>query len=289
MEPLAWPSMQKKARSHRAEFQYSQMRPLETLLNRWSLIQRLPTQWLLFPNGQTIVIGGMITKSDETLERKVPWLGDLPLVGNFFRFDGTNTARTELLIFLTPRIIYGDADSELIKQVEAERLHFIESDAEELHGPLYSVPTSGLDQSSMFHEGPPSEADFMLYGAPEQRPDHSVGQPIPEQEVVLPPQTNTDTEGDSKAKTAQARRRSAIRQVSASQTEAERRASAAWVQRAVDSSERKAGSVRHASSSRSVGDNRFQGSSTAVLDEDLYEPAPKRKWYQKLLKGGRDE
>ena len=94
------------------------------------------------PNGQTIVIGGMITKADETNERKVPWLGDLPVVGRAFRYDSTNTRRTELLIFLTPRIIFGDADSELIKQVEAERMHFLESEAEELHGPIYSVPSS---------------------------------------------------------------------------------------------------------------------------------------------------
>ncbi len=94
------------------------------------------------PNGQTIVIGGMITKSDGTDERKVPWLGDLPVVGRAFRYDKTRTQRTELLIFLTPRIVLSDIDSELIKQVEAERLHFIESDAEEVHGPLYSVPRS---------------------------------------------------------------------------------------------------------------------------------------------------
>ena len=101
------------------------------------------------PNGQTIVIGGMITKSDDTLERKVPWLGDLPLVGTLFRYDGTTTARSELLIFLTPRIIYSDADSELIKQVESERLHFLESEAEEIHGPLYSVPPSDIDRFNM--------------------------------------------------------------------------------------------------------------------------------------------
>ncbi|MCH2203751.1 MAG: hypothetical protein MK102_17425 [Fuerstiella sp.] len=94
------------------------------------------------PNGQTVVIGGIITKADKTLERKVPWLGDLPVVGKAFRYDATSTARTELLIFLTPRIIHGDADSELIKQVETERLHFLESEAEEIHGPLYSIPAS---------------------------------------------------------------------------------------------------------------------------------------------------
>lgn len=241
------------------------------------------------PNGQTIIIGGMITKSDETLERKVPWLGDLPLVGNLFRYDGTNTARSELLIFLTPRIIYGDADSELIKQVEAERLHFVESDAEELHGPLYSVPPSGLDQSSIFHEGPPSDSDFMLYGGQGQQQDYSAGQPIPEQEVVLPPQTKIDTEGDSKAKTAELMRQSMIRQASSGQTEADRRSAAAWVQRAVESSERKTDTVRQVSASRSVPSERSIASSTTESDQDPYEPAPKRKWYQKMMKGGRDE
>lgn len=97
------------------------------------------------PNGQTIVIGGMITKSDSSLERKVPWLGDLPVVGRAFRYDSTTVSRTELLIFLTPRIVLSDLDSELIKQVESERLHFIESEAEEVHGPLYSVPQTSSE------------------------------------------------------------------------------------------------------------------------------------------------
>jgi hypothetical protein len=42
--------------------------------------------------------------------------------------------------------VLSDLDSELIKQVESERLHFIESEAEEIHGPLYSVPNPGLNQ-----------------------------------------------------------------------------------------------------------------------------------------------
>ena len=92
------------------------------------------------PDGQTIVLGGMITKSEDTLERKVPWLADIPVLGHAFRYDGTQTRRTELLIFLTPRVIRSDADSELIKQIEVERLHFFEQDAEEIHGPIFAVP-----------------------------------------------------------------------------------------------------------------------------------------------------
>ena len=92
------------------------------------------------PNGQTVVLGGMITKNDNAFERKIPWLGDVPYLGYAFRYDGVRTRRTELLIFLTPRIIRHEADSELIKRVEAERLHFIEQDLEDAHGPLYSAP-----------------------------------------------------------------------------------------------------------------------------------------------------
>lgn len=112
------------------------------------------------PNGQTIVLGGMITKNDETIERKVPWLADLPYLGLPFRYDSTRTRRTELLIFLTPRIIRGDADNELIKQVESERMHFIEQEAEEIHGPIFEVPGAPGMQGWM--EG----ADFCPPGTP---------------------------------------------------------------------------------------------------------------------------
>jgi hypothetical protein len=47
--------------------------------------------------------------------------------------------RTELLIFLTPRIIKSDEEAEMFKQIEMERLNFIESEAERMHGPLFSM------------------------------------------------------------------------------------------------------------------------------------------------------
>jgi len=142
------------------------------------------------PNGQTIVIGGMITKSDETLERKVPWLGDLPVVGKAFRYDSTNTVRTELLIFLTPRIVYSDADAELIKQVETERLHFLESEAEEIHGPLYSVPARREPMLEGIVPGPESIVPEMPFSDPNFQselqdgaigPNDSASETLPEQ------------------------------------------------------------------------------------------------------------
>ena len=92
------------------------------------------------PDGHTVVMGGMIVQSNDTIERKVPWLGDIPWLGTAFRYDSTSKLRTELLIFMTPRIIKNDADLELIKQVETERIHFIEQEAEEIYGPILGAP-----------------------------------------------------------------------------------------------------------------------------------------------------
>ncbi|MDB5334810.1 MAG: type and secretion system protein, partial [Planctomycetaceae bacterium] len=91
-------------------------------------------------NEQTVVLGGMISTQTSNSQRKVPFLGDLPYLGLPFRYSLNQMTKRELLIFLTPRVIRTDADSELIKQVETARIHFMEQDAEEIHGPIMSVP-----------------------------------------------------------------------------------------------------------------------------------------------------
>ena len=96
-------------------------------------------------DSQTIVLGGMITKTDENFERKVPYLGDIPVIGTLFRYDFSRARRSELLIFLTPRIISNDEDSELIKQIEMERISMIESEAEQVHGPIMAAPPPLVD------------------------------------------------------------------------------------------------------------------------------------------------
>lgn len=55
-------------------------------------------------NGKTIVIGGLMEDKKNSIVTKVPWLGDIPYVGNLFRRTITNTSKTELLIFLTPHV-----------------------------------------------------------------------------------------------------------------------------------------------------------------------------------------
>ncbi len=59
----------------------------------------------LIKDGQTVVLGGMRKKDVSKEVNKIPLLGDLPLIGGLFRFEGEDTAVTELVVFITPRII----------------------------------------------------------------------------------------------------------------------------------------------------------------------------------------
>ena len=86
-------------------------------------------------SGQTIVIGGLITTSNLTDHRKVPWLGDLPMLGKLFRYDSFSNRRSELLIILTPHVVLGHGDTEYLKQVEMARMSWVSSDVFEFIGP----------------------------------------------------------------------------------------------------------------------------------------------------------
>ena len=57
------------------------------------------------PDGQPVVIGGLIAHDKSSSDSKVPLLGDIPLLGQLFRFSAKQNEKTELLIFLTPHIV----------------------------------------------------------------------------------------------------------------------------------------------------------------------------------------
>jgi type IV pilus assembly protein PilQ len=60
---------------------------------------------LLVKNGETTVIGGIYVDSDTESDSGVPYLMDIPLLGWFFKSNTKVKTKTELLIFITPRII----------------------------------------------------------------------------------------------------------------------------------------------------------------------------------------
>ena len=60
---------------------------------------------VLVENGGTVVIGGIFEQNDREDITKVPFLGDVPYLGNLFKTRNTTSSKTELLIFLTPKVV----------------------------------------------------------------------------------------------------------------------------------------------------------------------------------------
>ena len=60
---------------------------------------------VLIDDGQTVVIGGVYEFSDATEVSKVPFLGDIPFLGNLFRNKNRSKSKAELLIFVTPKVM----------------------------------------------------------------------------------------------------------------------------------------------------------------------------------------
>ncbi|HEY2628311.1 MAG TPA: type IV pilus secretin PilQ [Usitatibacter sp.] len=70
-----------------------------------SIDTKAVTTQVLVDNGDTIVLGGIFQQETRTTTTKVPFLGDLPFLGYLFKTTAKTDNKTELLIFLTPRIV----------------------------------------------------------------------------------------------------------------------------------------------------------------------------------------
>jgi len=91
---------------------------------------------LLIKNGQTIVLGGLRKKEVTKEVNKIPLLGDLPLVGVLFRFNGESTINSELVVFVTPWIVR----QPLLSPTEQKQF-----DATEFNGPQPELTRAELD------------------------------------------------------------------------------------------------------------------------------------------------
>ena len=60
---------------------------------------------VLVDNGETVVLGGIFEQNTTSKQTKVPFLGDIPVLGHLFRHDIKTDQKNELLIFVTPRIV----------------------------------------------------------------------------------------------------------------------------------------------------------------------------------------
>jgi len=73
-------------------------------------------------SGSTIIIGGLISESEQTIQSGVPILQDLPILGALFRNRDKSKSRSELAIFVTPHVVFDDAQADSLLQLQRGRL-----------------------------------------------------------------------------------------------------------------------------------------------------------------------
>lgn len=72
-------------------------------------------------NGQTIVIGGLVQDRESVLQNRVPVLGNIPVIGNLFKFKQRESQKINLMILLTPRIVENEQDMQRILEERQRR------------------------------------------------------------------------------------------------------------------------------------------------------------------------
>ena len=99
------------------------------------LLSRKADSHVIMQPGMTMAIGGLISSTESKSVSKVPLLGDIPILGQFFRNTSKTRERKELLILLTPILV--DSDYKPVMSGEAERLSNMK-DSEILRGDMYA-------------------------------------------------------------------------------------------------------------------------------------------------------
>ena len=77
---------------------------------------------MLLQSGQTAVIGGLTTDRVSNVETKVPLLGDIPVLGYFFKNVNRSIQRESLIVFVTPRIIRSPEETSSFLKDEIEKI-----------------------------------------------------------------------------------------------------------------------------------------------------------------------
>ncbi len=88
-------------------------------------LKRVIDTTVLVENGSTIVIGGLIDSQVSVTEWKIPFLGDIPILGYLFKSDGKQTDRTNLYIFISPVIVKGRQEAAALYKEKSDHIYNI--------------------------------------------------------------------------------------------------------------------------------------------------------------------
>lgn len=79
--------------------------PISAGVNAPVIDKRTADTVVVTPDGQTVIVGGLMGRTKTQADSKIPFLGDIPLLGNLFKRKVKSDVKTELMIFLTPHVV----------------------------------------------------------------------------------------------------------------------------------------------------------------------------------------
>lgn len=123
------------------------------------LISRKASTMLSVPDGQTMAIGGLMNSDESKIITKIPILGDIPVIGEFFKHTSTSKDKRELMILITPTIVTSNdpvrGSNKMLEAVEESKRKWQEmQDIYPNDPPAKSMPDGVSEKEALLANGP---------------------------------------------------------------------------------------------------------------------------------------
>lgn len=119
---------------------------IDTATGQRAFLQRQIGSRVAVRSGETIVLGGLIRDNSTVGRTGVPFLSDLPLLGNLFGSSSKNGARTELLVMITPQVVRSDSEIRTVAAEARDRMKGLRQDG--------LFPSAPVDWTPNFRRAP---------------------------------------------------------------------------------------------------------------------------------------
>lgn len=100
-------------------------------------------------DGQTLILGGLIKNQETNYSYKIPFLGNLPIIGAFFRHSGKTRSKSNLIVFITPHIVIGDSKVNLEEELEQFEIHDMNIFEKTIHDGIKKIRSRRERKKSM--------------------------------------------------------------------------------------------------------------------------------------------
>ena len=129
----------------RVNVELSSIVPGQTLFGGFIVNRRETTTQLIIKDRQTVVISGIMRQEDSDITRKVPILGDIPVLRLLFKSKEKTKTNSELLIFITPIVVNNTGENDALNEPYRERLEMLKDGLGVKSEPLTSEAANAPD------------------------------------------------------------------------------------------------------------------------------------------------